>query len=573
MKQIRRISLWLFLLLASLTVVRFSAADTIRQTEVGSEEERLRRPRELEVPERAEIPIELPPEGELSPIAAGAPPIAVSHIEVDGATLLPDRVARALVSGVEGREVPLQDLRRVALAVTRWYRGRGYVTSRALVPAQGVEKGVVHLRVVEGKVGQVRIEGNKYFPTELLAGYVRVHPGEILYMPRIEAALVQINSSPDRKAKLVLVPASQPETTDLVFQVTDKYPFHANYAVDTLGTKETGEIRQSVLLSHGNVTGHDDQALIKGVITEFGGLKGGAFSYYRPLNPSGLAGTFDASGVTSSVGGDLENLRARGNAITLSPGLVVPLVRRSGWELEATTGFDWKRVRTRLDAVSDSKDDLRVVRVGTGYLEQDKRGRSLLIQELRVGIPNVLGASHSEDVAASRAGAGGSFVRWVTNLVRVQKGPAGTSLVFRGSSQLTSDRLVPAEQFRLGGFDTVRGYPEGEFLADYGYQATVEARLPSDRILPAFGAAGEKSAWNRLRRSLLLVGFWDFAEGFLRAPRLGEDADMRLESVGCGFRLRPTAESSLQADFGWPVGDRDAEKDRPRLHLICRIGF
>jgi len=564
--------IWFFGLLFSLTSVGRSLAESSRQTEVGSEEERLRRPRELEVPERAAIPIELPPEGELSPIPAGTPPVAVSHVEIEGSTLLPRKVARSLAAEVEGRQVSLQELRHVAQAVTRWYRGHGYITSRAIIPAQAVGKGLVHVRVIEGKVGQVRVEGNTHFSTELLKSYVRVHPGEILTMPRIEETLVQINSNPDRKAKLVLVPSTEPETTDLVLQVSDKQPLHANYAVDTLGTKETGEIRQSVVVSHGNLTGHDDQALIRGIISEFGGIKGGVFSYYRPLNSSGLAATFDASGVTSSVGGDLKGLLARGDAIAVSLGLVIPLVRRTGWELEATTGFDWKRIRTRFDDVVNSKDDLRVARVGTDYLEQDGQGRSLFIQELGVGIPNILGGSHPEDVAASRAGAGGSFVRWITNLVRVQKGPAGTSLVFRGSSQLTNNRLVPAEQFRLGGFDTVRGYPEGEFLADYGYQATVEVRLPAERFLPRYGENG-KNLYNRFRRSFQILGFWDFAEGFLRSPRLGEDADERLEGVGCGFRFRPTEQSVFQADFGWAIGDRDAEKDRPRLHLICRIGF
>jgi hemolysin activation/secretion protein len=70
-----------------------------------------------------------------------------------------------------------------------------------------------------------------------------------------------------------------------------------------------------------------------------------------------------------------------------------------------------------------------------------------------------------------------------------------------------------------------------------------------------------------------LVAFWDFAEGFLRDPASSEDADERLSGVGCGFRLRPTAQSILQLDFGWRIGDADREKDKPRLHLICRIGF
>ena len=76
-----------------------------------------------------------------------------------------------------------------------------------------------------------------------------------------------------------------------------------------------------------------------------------------------------------------------------------------------------------------------------------------------------------------------------------------------------------------------------------------------------------------MRENAEKVGFWDFAEGFLRFPQSGEDADMRLSGVGCGLRLRPTSESLLQMDFGWAVGDRDSEKDRPRLHLICRVGF
>ena len=99
----------------------------------------------------------------------------------------------------------------------------------------------------------------------------------------------------------------------------------------------------------------------------------------------------------------------------------------------------------------------------------------------------------------------------------------------------------------------------------------VELRAPVlERFWPN---SSEPSFQTRLARSLQLVGFWDFAEGFLKGSQNTEDQDSRLSGVGCGFRLRPTEESSLQADFGWPVGDRDAEKDKPRIHFICRLGF
>lgn len=563
-----------FIAAFALTVLVSSSTVFAAQTgDVGSEDERLRRPKVLEVPERVVIPIEIPPEEELPASAADLPPIQVVRIELEGNTLLTQKEADPLLEPLLNRSVTLHELRTAAQSITRWYRSRGYVTSRALVPAQSVDNGVVKMRIIEGKVGDIRIEGNKHFSTELIRGYVQLQPGEILQMHRLEEALGSLNAHPDRKVKLVLAPSSQPETTDLILQVTDNLPFHGSYTIDTLGTKNTGLIRQSVTVSHGNLTGADDQILVRGIATESGGLYGGAMSYVRPITASGTSFTFDVSGVRSEIGEDLKGTLARGDAVTISPGLVIPVIRRTHWEAEIVPGFDFKRIRTREDEVSTSKDDLRVARLSAAILGEDAfGGRNLLAEEMRLGIPNVMGGSHPEDVAASRAGAGGSFFRWLGTGVRTQRGPWGTSLLMRATGQLASDRLVPAEQLRLGGFETVRGYPEGEYLADYGYHTTLELRAPLLEKLMA-GQENAGSFSHRLARSLQLVGFWDFGEGFLKGARLGEDKDTRLSGVGAGFRLRPTAQSLIQADFGWPVGDRDAEKDNPRLHIICRAGF
>lgn len=546
-------------------------AATSPETEVGVEEERLHRPKKLEVPEKPPAEVELPPEEPLPADLPSQVQIPVKELAVEGATLIPDEELAALTGSLIGRSVTFGELRQSARKITQWYRSHGFVTSRAFIPAQSVEEGVVRIRVIEGKVGEIRIEGARYFSDEILAAQIKVRSGEILRLKDLQASLKRLNAHPDRKVKGVMVKGKRPETTDLVLQVTDQFPFHASTSVDTLGTKATGWIRQSITLAHGNLTGVDDQVTLRGIVSEFGGLKGGSISYLRPISPKGITATFDVSGIRSDVGGDFKNLHARGEAISVSPGLLVPLYQDSKWDLEGVAGFDLKRIRTRLDEVVRSKDDLRVVRFGTNLLEKDSHGQSLLIQELRVGVPSVLGGSHGEDISASRVRAGGSFVRWLVSGIRVQAGPKNISLLARASAQVTTDRLVPAEQFRLGGFDTVRGYPEGEYLADAGFQATLELRAPLATVLPPL--ADSSGFGGRLGKSLLLAVFWDFAEGFVRDPAAFEDADARLSGVGFGFRLRPTEESLLQADFGWPLGDSDAEKDRPRLHLICRIGF
>ena len=57
--------------------------------------------------------------------------------------------------------------------------------------------------------------------------------------------------------------------------------------------------------------------------------------------------------------------------------------------------------------------------------------------------------------------------------------PAGMMLTLRGSLQLTPNRLSPSEQLRLGGAFSVRGYSEGDYLADYGGFVTNELSVPT----------------------------------------------------------------------------------------------
>ncbi len=542
-----------------------------RQTDVGSEDQRLRRPALLEPPPRVVIPIEIPPEGELPP-AGETTPIPVTRVVLDGATRLPPSQAERFTASAAGKTMTLAELQTLARNITRWYRGRGYITSRAVVPAQPVESGVIHVRVIEGKLGQVAIEGNRYVSDATLRRALRVEPGEILWMPRLESALRGLNEHRDRTVRLVLSPGQAPETTDVLLRVSDHVPLHAGYTVDTLGTKNTGLIRHTLNASTSNFSGADDELAARGILSEFGGLKAGVVSYSRPLLASGLAATLSVSGVKSSVGGDLKSLDATGSAVTINPGLTMPLVRRAQWEVTADTGFDYTRIRTYLGDVVSSKDDLRVAHIGGQLLEEDRWGRGAISDQLRVGIPVIMGGSHVKDIAASRGGAGGSFVAWMLNILRLQRGPFGTSILARASTQVASDRLVPAEQFRLGGFDTVRGYPEGEYLADYGYQMSWEWRVPLGWTIPQSVASA--APWlDSTRRTSHAALFWDFAEGWLRAPRSNEDGQTRLSGIGFGIRARPTSESLVQVDLGWPVGDPASEKHQPRVHLTVTIGF
>ena len=73
----------------------------------------------------------------------------VTGFRISGA--VPDSVGQLLplLADFVGRDRSLADLNRAAAAVTRYYRERGHPFSRAYVPAQKIEDGIVEIAVLE----------------------------------------------------------------------------------------------------------------------------------------------------------------------------------------------------------------------------------------------------------------------------------------------------------------------------------------------------------------------------------------------------------------------------------------
>jgi hemolysin activation/secretion protein len=82
---------------------------------------------------------------------------------VEGATRLPpDRIDEVLAPFV-GPERTIADLQQARAALESAYADRGYGATQVVLPEQEIKDGIVRLRVVEGKVGRILIEGNRFF--------------------------------------------------------------------------------------------------------------------------------------------------------------------------------------------------------------------------------------------------------------------------------------------------------------------------------------------------------------------------------------------------------------------------
>ena len=115
-----------------------------------------------------------------------------------------------------------------------------------------------------------------------------------------------------------------------------------------------------------------------------------------------------------------------------------------------------------------ANDQLRIPYFGFDFSKTDSKGQTTFSPRFNFGTSGFLGASHRNHSTSSRAGTGGFFFKYEQSLNRIQKMFFDSYMSIRTQLQAASHTLASSEQFQLGGADSVRGYPEGDYLADTG---------------------------------------------------------------------------------------------------------
>jgi hemolysin activation/secretion protein len=178
-------------------------------------------------------------------------------------------------------------------------------------------------------------------------------------------------------------------------------------------------------------------------------------------------------------------------------------------------------------------------------------------QESSFGIKG-LGATSENNPVASRPGSRPDFFKTEFQLTRLQRLPWGTQGSVSLETQLASSKLFPQEELYVGGADSVRGYPEGDYLADAGLIARFEYLIPCAFLPAQWRLPGAKGS---LGEQVQLVAFLDRGYGRLRAITGDERVSRNLMGLGGGVRFRFNDTLSARLEWGHAVGDRPLTDD------------
>jgi hemolysin activation/secretion protein len=138
--------------------------------------------------------------------------------------------------------------------------------------------------------------------------------------------------------------------------------------------------------------------------------------------------------------------------------------------------------------------------------------------------------------------------------------PFESYMSMRSQFQMSSKTLPSSEQFQLGGANSVRGYPEGDYLADIG------ANLNLDWIFPFYLFPKEirfPYADMPLRNQLQPVIFLDLGGGGIMKPSPGERQSKFLMGVGGGLRFQFNRNIFLRLDWAGRVATEEIPGQGP----------
>lgn len=487
--------------------------------------------------------------------------VMVNNITVTGATLISEKEINAVIKQFKNKELMLKDMQKMVDLITDIYRKKGFVTSRAYLSPQKIEQGNLEVKVLEGITGEITFKGNRNFKSRILRKKITLKKGEPFDYEALRKGLSLMNEQADMNAKATIAPGQDPATTDVAVEVKDRLPIHVGLTWDNFGSRYIGYNRFKTTVTHNNLLGLSDSLAVdyQGAEAENYVLVSGR--YTLPITNSLKFGFFAAKS-RLKMQRELEDTNARGKSKFFSAYAIQSLINEENVDLNLNLGFDYKDIFNFQFGNETSRDRLRIARAGFDLDITDKLGRTLITEEFDYGIPDFMAGLKKHDDRSSRTGANGLFTKNTVNLIRLQKMPLDSNLLWKNSLQFSPYILTSAEQFQIGGISNVRGYPAAEAVGDNGYSMTWEYSVPLYFVPRSVKFPLSKA---KIYDAIRFVGFYDWANTRLRSTEVGQEKNKTLRGAGCGLRINLPEDFSARVECAWPLDNKSSDGKTKQL--------
>lgn len=466
----------------------------------------------------------------------------INEIKVDKSEILQDNEIYSITQDYINKEIVLQDLYIVVNKINNLYKEKGYLTCRAFLPPQTIKNGIVHIQLIEGKSGNVYVDGNKSTNQSYITDRIGVESGNYANINDLNKDLLFFNGTNDIQLHITMHAGKEPGTTDYVISVAEPQKSLVNVYVDNAGSESSGEWREGLFFTDRSLTGNRDSLVVSGIRSD--GTKSLSTSYTTPVGRSGTKLSLNYSMNSVEItDGELEDLDVEGDSTAYGVSLIQPLVVNEAMRTEVALEYSHQNSQTDflgIHWIDDTTDSYTASFSMTNY------GNSSVIYQkygYRVG--------SSENITGYTK----DFSKYTFNGFWQKAYAGGQMLSARLDGQYSSDDYLPsAEQFYIGGMYSVRGYEESYLGGDSGFAASIEYSVPIDKS-----------------KKTSVFTFFDYGSVF------GDSAFDDHTLAGTGIGVRSTIAQKIYASLtlGIPlISDPNEDKiDSTRIHFMLNGQF
>lgn len=490
-------------------------------------------------------------------------PLESKGITAPGIDLLQTEDFAALMDEFLGRPVTMNRLNKLARQVILFYRSRNRPVVDVILPEQNITGGTVQFIVIEGRLGEVKAEGNKWFDTDHLVEGIRLSRGDIIETDKVMEDIDWLNRNPFRRVDAVLEAGDEVGTTNLVLRTRDRFPFRAYVGYEDTGTEFTGKDRMIAGFNASNLIFRDD--LLSYQFSGSGRVKrmqAHSFSYAVPLP---WRDTVKVFGSHSNTYSSPDNLQLEGYSSQVGIRYSHPLPGTDIFDHSIEVGFDWKKSFNNLEfgIINFRRDTLTEVgQTVLGYSAglEDPWGNTGFEATFYHGTGECFDRQDDVEYRNVRAFADPSYNYVRMRLNRTTNLPWGFTLSNDFTMQLADDNLLPSEQLGLGGYDSIRGFDYRILSgADEGWFIRNELYLPKMSLTKLLGL----DQTDQLR----FLAFWDHGIGKREYELPGEDINTPLSSIGWGFRYSFDRYLQVRFDWGFPMQKWNFSDQDDEIHI------
>lgn len=491
----------------------------------------------------------------------------IVRYEVQGNTLLEAPEVDRLLMPFTGKERDFGSVQKAMESLEAAYRQKGYNIVRVVLPEQELNRGVVRLRVMEARIGTVKVQGNHYFDEANIRRSVPgLQEGKTPNVAEVSESLRSANENPAKKTTLHLQSGQQDEQVDAQLDVVDQKPWTAGVSIDNTGDEKTGRNRLTVLYQNDNIGGKDHVGSLQYTTSLANPSEVSVFGagYHIPLYALGDSLDFYASHSDVNSGivtAGVFDLAVSGKGSVFGARYSHNLARVGDYDSKVIAGFDYKAFQNDVSLQGlPLGGDVTVHPFSISYVGERVSGLNNFNFYLS-GFHNVPGGSNGDSAsfAAARVGAGASYslLRYGATYQRAL--PQDWQFRFALNGQFTEDALVPGEQFGAGGASSVRGFEEREIADDNGRATNLELYTPN---LCGGGA------------QCRVLAFYDTGFVWRNNVQPGEIADQSIGSFGLGLRASVSSYLVVQTDFAHVVdGTALSTKGSNRVHFRAVLSY